>query len=126
MTQVCADTAPDGNLGFEGCLAACEQGASPTWQTSLNDPALAQLWKGPQPSWRPYCLWEHCELAADGPRSHCGHAVGKLQWCASEPKEDTTAPTCAAGKKYGNYPCNDDKDCCSNECDPATLACTKP
>jgi hypothetical protein len=125
MIDECADTTPDGSMGFDGCLTACQQGASPSWQAGLDDPALAQLWTGAQPSWRPYCLWEHCELAADGMHSHCGHAVGRLQWCVSEPKEDTTSPSCAAGKKYGNYPCNKSDECCSKEC-RTTLSCTAP
>jgi len=126
MAQECPDTSPDGNSGIDGCLAACEQGATVGWQTGLLDEKLAKLWSGPQPSWRPYCLWEHCELAGDGAHSHCGHAIGRGDWCKDEPKEDTSAPKCAAGKSYGNYPCNVNDDCCSGECDPAQLACTRP
>jgi hypothetical protein len=102
------------------CIEACSKGGS-------LDPKAYGFWKKgkPLPS-EIYCLWTHCEAAAQtNDKFHCEHALGQDFANKCPPKQliDPNAASCEYPKGYGNAPCNSDDDCCGT-CRTGQGVCT--
>ena len=131
MDQQCPDNEPkaDGS-----CLKACMNGVPSIANVALQNPTVQKdkgvvdMWGGgTAPSAAQIgCLWYHCESApSPNDHFHCDHAIGSGGQCLTPLADDPNATLCAYPKRYGNSPCNADKDCCSGDCSD-TGVCTAP
>jgi hypothetical protein len=102
MAANCQSRFQDGTFStMAACVTSCEQ-LPPDVQT---------------------CRRTHCEIAGDFPTErHCFHATG-TDFCSAA---GTTRPTTCTDKSLNSFACKADQECCSNNCNQDTRACSNP